>query len=291
MARIKLIVTGDMEKQGLHKSLSKVFSADTNGNAVIWETQKIQCATSHRLIEGRGASRPMQELANAMFAEAIFGKTGTPADLVLVIDDVELGNLEQEHIVAEHFRTAVELKLSTCGNIATQNRYRALLRKKCSFHLLKPMVEAYLFGDGQALQIAGVSDTTPPRLVHLTDVEAFETDDPSWLPTCHEENKSRHALHPWWRHECHPKHYLNHLGKRGQPDYVYEETLHGRDALIALDWAQVPKQASDAPILRALFEDLADWFGITNPLGVGSLNPCFYPAKTVYQAGLILRNM
>ncbi len=290
MALIKLIVTGDMEKLALHKSLSKLFPTDQDGGAVIWETQKIQCATSYRLIEGREPSQPMLALANAMFAEAIFGKKGPPADLVLVIDDVELGNLGQEQVVATHFRTAVESILSAY-NMPTQVRYRELLRAKCSFHLLKPMVEAYLFGDGQALQTAGVSTAIPPRLVHLTDVEAFETNDPPWLPTCYEENKKRHASHPWWRHECHPKHYLNHLGKRGQPDYEYEETHHGRDALIALDWAQVPKLASDAPILRALFEDLADWFGIMNPLGVGSLNPCFYPAGAVYRAGLILRNM
>lgn len=290
MPHIKLIVTGDMEKLALHKSLCKLFPSNKDDETVTWETQKIQSATSHRLIEGREPSQPMVALAKAMFAEAVFGKTGTPADLVLVIDDTELGNLDREHIVTTHFRSAIE---STVGvyNMATQNRYRKILKTKCSFHLLKPMVESYLFGDDQALQTAGISQTTLPQLVHPSDTEAFETNDSSWLPICHKENTTRQVLHPWWRHERHPKHYLNHLGKRGRPNYEYEETHHGRNALIALDWEQVPKQASDAPILRALFEDLADWFNIKNPLGSGCPSPYFYPSKLVHRDSLLLRNM
>lgn len=290
MTRIKLIVTGDMEKQSLHESLRKLFPVVQNGEAVIWETQRVHGATSHRLVEGKEPSRTMQALAKAMLAEAIAGKTGTPADLVLVIDDVELGNLNREHIVAAHFRSAVETLLNDYS-ATTQDRYRSLLRGKCSFHLLKPMIEAYLFGDEQALQIAGVPNTATPRLVHLTDVEAFETNDSIWLPTCWIEN-SKHAVNaPWWRHERHPKHYLEHLGKRGDPDYVYEETRHGKWSLMALAWRQVPKQGRDVPILRALFEDLADWFHISNPLGGGAKNPYFYPEESVRRDRLLLRNM
>lgn len=290
MARIKLIVTGDMEKQALHVSLSQVFSIQ-DGEPVIWDTpRKVQCATSHRLTEAREPSKLMVELVKAMFSEVGIGKTGHPADLVVVIDDLELDNLEQEHVVAAHFRAAVESVLSTY-NMAAQDRYRALLRDKCSFHLMKPMVEAYLFGDEQALRIAGVPDTAILRLVHATDVEAFETNDPAWLPTCQTENIVRRERKPWWRHECHPKHYLEHLAKRGQEDYEYEETRHGRNALMTLAWQRVPKLASDAPILRALFQDLADWFNLPNPLGNGDQDARFYPERTVRRDRLLLRNM
>jgi len=97
MVRIKLIVTGDMEKLALHESLRRVFPGERDGEEVIWEQpRKIHCTTSHPLREDRRPSQPMVELARAMLAEVGIGRTGQPADLVVAIDDVELGNLERE---------------------------------------------------------------------------------------------------------------------------------------------------------------------------------------------------
>lgn len=109
MARIKLIVTGDMEKLALHNSLQQLFPNERDGQEVIWDKPlKTQCATSHRLLSNKSPSGPMKELVKAMIAEAGIGKKGEPADLVVVIDDVELGNLARENIIADHFRAAVE---------------------------------------------------------------------------------------------------------------------------------------------------------------------------------------
>ncbi|MEN8219862.1 MAG: hypothetical protein ABFS56_26640 [Pseudomonadota bacterium] len=113
MARIKLIVTGDMEKLALHKSLQRFFPDERDGQKVTWELpRKTQCATSYQLSplqkDNSNLSKAMKPLAQAMIAEALFGKTGKPADLVVVIDDVELGNLGREDIIAKHFRAAVQ---------------------------------------------------------------------------------------------------------------------------------------------------------------------------------------
>ncbi len=300
MLRIKLIVTGDMEKLALHKSLMRLFPSERNGDEVIWEKpRKLHCATSFRLRslkENNGkCSAQMKELARAMFAETFHSKrkNGKPADLVIVIDDVEIGNLDQEYIIAEHFRAAIEQIIKEKQYSSnTEARYRWILREKCSFHLLKPMVESYLFGDANALRIAGVPDGVNPKLVHPTDVEQFKTDDSAWLPICRIENEKRQKVAPWWRHECHPKRYLEELVKRGGHEF-YEETRHGKDALEKIAWKLVPKCQNDTPFIRSLFEDIADWFEfvIQYPFDPGTINSHFYPDRRVNRDTLLIRNI
>lgn len=294
MARIKLIVTGDMEKAALHESLRRIFPPQRlceNGEDyedVVWDRpQKLDCATSHQLLQGGKLSTPMLALAQAMLSEVGIGKTRNPADLVVVIDDVELGNLGREAIVVDHFRRALNEKLDKYEPVPRQ-RYLLLLQQKCSFHLLRPMVESYLFGDAAALVASGVPANEAPMLVS-TDVEQFETNDPQWLPTCHAKNAGPRPGVPSWRHELHPKHYLEHLTGRGP--VVFDETTYGQRALLSLEWAGVPTLPAETPFVRSLFEDLADWFGVPNPLGPGSLDPRFCPIKTVRRTTLLLRNL
>ncbi|MBD9362141.1 hypothetical protein [Methylomonas fluvii] len=235
-------------------------------------------------------SNPMKELAKTMLVEALEGKKKgqSPADLVIVIDDVELENLGRENVIAEHFQAAVNnaIQLKAKGISAEESRIRSVIRDKCSFHLLKPMVEAYLFGDTVALGLAGVPTEVIPKLVHQSDVEKFETNDPKWLPTCRIENtKKANDNKLWWLHERHPKAYLDYLLPK-----EYSETTHGLQALIKLNWPQVPKCQHDIPIFGSLFQDVADWFNIANPI-TGATHPDFYPTKTSNRANLLLRNM
>jgi hypothetical protein len=285
--RIKLIVTGDMEKAALHRSLQRMFPSDRDGQEVHWDVpRKLDSATSLPLLAGAAPSENMTNLARAMIAEAGIGKTGAPADLVVVIDDVELGNVGRVNVVLDHFRSAVT-KVLDAYETATRARYRAILQQRCSFHLLHPMVEAYLFGDPGALLRAGVPAGQAPLLVD-PDVERFETHDPVWLPTCQMENGRRQRIRPGWRHELHPKHYLEHLAERG--GVFYEETVHGEKSLSGLAWASVPCSPAATPIVRALFEDISDWFYVANPL-TGTPDPALYPVRTVNRAGLLLRNL
>jgi hypothetical protein len=57
------------------------------------------------------------------------------------------------------------------------------------------------------------------------------------------------------------------------------------------DWAGVPKFSTETPMIRALFEDIAAWFGVSNPLGAGASHPEFYPAEGIDPATLLLRNL
>jgi hypothetical protein len=283
MPTIRLIVTGDMEKLALHHSLRRCFpQAD-------WlDPLKMSGTTSHRLMGDREPNSPMLKLAKAMIAEV--RREQHSADLIIVIDDVEVGNMGQEEVVANHFRKAVETGLMRHPDEV--NEIKRKIRTRCSFHLLNPMAEAYLFGDINALQYAGVSLQTPPRLAHPTDVEQFESNDPLWLPKCHQENTLKQQTScNWWRHECHPKHYLTHLIDRNNEGRIYNETKQGREALEKLSWQIVPKCNQDTRCIRALFQDLADWFGIPNPIGVGEVHPAFYPDTHADPATLLLRNM
>ncbi|MGH8475474.1 MAG: hypothetical protein ACRER2_06835 [Methylococcales bacterium] len=231
----------------------------------------------------------MLDLAKAMLTESLDGKKGIPADLVVAIDDVELGNLEQQAIVTEHFRAAINEAIKLRMHDAnSEDRYLDILRQRCFFHLFKPMVESYLFGDANALRVAGVPSNVNPKLIHASDVEQFETNDPSWLPICRLENGRRKQATPWWCHERHPKHYLKYFADRGQ--VFYEEARHGKNALIQLDWKRVPKCPTDTLIIRSLFEDLSDWFGVPNPIQ-GLTHPVVYPPKTINRTNLRLRNL
>lgn len=293
MVQVRLLVTGDMEVKSLADSLKAQFPAERLGKDVTWlKPRRSPCATSHRLRAGADPSKPMLDLARAMLAEVIAGRQGIPVDLVVVVEDVEIDNLGQEDIVADHFRRAVEIELAERErnwDMRTRERNRQRVRDCCSFHVLRPMPEAYFFGDPLALQRAGLAPHAH-QLRHATDVEKFEVTDTSWLPQCQEMNQ-RHAQagRAWWRHECHPKEYLQHLlTLNNRP--AYDETSHGAAALATLNWRIVPKVEADAIFVRALFEDLADWFYVASPIS-GQTAPAYYPTKRVRHDKLLLRNM
>jgi len=248
-------------------------------------------STSNRLRADAEPSTAMTNLAKAMVAEVIAGRTGAPADLVIVIDDVELDNMGQEQIVASLFRKAVRAELDRRrhnSDMRTHDRNVQSVRERCSFHVLRPMPEAYFFGDPLALQRAGAIQS--PILLNTTDVEEFEVTDPAWLPICHATNQQHAACgRHWWRHEIHPKEYLAHLV--GQNDPIgYSETIHGAAALANLNWPEVPKVAGDVMFARALFQDIADWFDVTSPMP-GLTSDLFYPGKGIRHDALLIRNM
>jgi hypothetical protein len=278
-----------MEQSALHHSLKKSFPSTKGKHLVEWDTpHRLNGATSYQLAPLAGdtkLSTSILKLANAMLAEAIAGKTSEPADLVIVIDDVELGNLQQENLVAQHFKAAVEvvIKKSYCDKEA---EVREQIRQKCSFHLLKPMVEAYLFADRNALTIAGVATSVEPYLLNATDVEEFEVNDPNvdWLSHCQQKNNDN--INIWWREERHAKHYLEHLTGGTNTD-----NKAGKEALLDLNWRLVTKTSTDAPIISAMFADIADWFGMpVNPL-IGTPSTDFWCGNSGIKKNLLLRNM
>jgi hypothetical protein len=110
MFRIKLIVTGDMEKGALRQSLQTCFPDRRGGRRVEWlEARKEQGTTTRQIQADEPPSRPMKALAKVMLTEVRKSKTigQQPPDLVVAIDDLELGNLGREDVVVRHFRAAM----------------------------------------------------------------------------------------------------------------------------------------------------------------------------------------
>ena len=299
---IKLIVTGDSEKKSLHKSLQSCFPNETvNGDSVIWDQpRKVNGTTSNRLTQGVGPSSSMKAMVDAMFSEILSGKkpNNSPPDFVIVIDDVELGNVGQEDVVVQSFLTAVNDKLAQLreiNSVAKFNTIQTRIRTCCSFHLLCPMVEAYFFADPNTLISGGVADGINSMLTHPTDVEQFDASPdlhPEWQALCKSKNAAQIGRAPWWKTERHPKHYLTHLLSVSNAA-AYHETTLGSEMIEAIKWTTVAKISTDSPIISALLEDIWDWYGIVPSAGqcVGKSSDLMYRARPTYPFQRILRNL
>jgi hypothetical protein len=182
----------------------------------------------------------MQGLARAVLAEVWEGADGKPPELVVAIDDVELHNFDQREVVCDRFRAALELEIQSREfSHTTEQRVRARVRERCSFHLLCPMVESYLFGDPIALVRAGCAPDVEPVLA-CADLEEFESGDETWLPACAAIDAEQAArANRWWCERRHAKHYLEHLVDRSGG--FYDEVTSGQAAFAELDW---PRAAS-----------------------------------------------
>ncbi|PRQ07517.1 hypothetical protein [Enhygromyxa salina] len=239
MKRVRFIVTGDLEWAAIVPSISRLFPSQTfEGEDVEWlQPRKVHGATGNRLRPNQEPDRAMRGLARALLAEAWEGADGTPADLVIAVDDVELNNFDQRQLICEHFRVALEREIEARDrDQQTTQRIRDRVRERCSFHLLCPMVEGYFFADRSALRLAGCAANVAPRLSHA-DVEEFECCDADWLPGCIAENQRKAAMPipmPWWREERHAKHYLEYLVERDGGHY--DEVLGGKAGFAALAW-------------------------------------------------------
>jgi hypothetical protein len=233
-------------------------------------------------------------MANALVTETFIGPSRTLPDLVIGIDDLELANIHQPHVVTAWLRRAVQDRIverfSTQGAESPDaDRAREALRVRCSFHLFVPLTEAYFFGEAAALTRAGVRQGIP---VHRsgTDVEAFETGDPEFLAAASKKNaEMAERGYAWWREERHPKRYLEFLV--GRSGGLYQETEGGVRALEALDWPSIGADLRAVHFARALFEDLSDALAIPNPLGAGAVSGWTYPARTIRRETLTLRNL
>lgn len=281
--RVKLIVSGDLERTALHHSLQRHFQRTGSGEEVEFlRPTKEQGPTSNPLPALSGdPPQLVRKFCKAMIAETLFGSEvrQAPPDLVIGIDDLELDNLAQPELVTGWIRRGVEAYLSANPeNKRTDERRREALRTRCAFHLLAPMPEAYFFGERAALERAGVSTTVHARL-DTRDLEDFRVGDPEYEPR---EGRPDDLQHP--------KRYLKHLLHRsGRPlARPYRETRDGKAALATLAWPSLSSEPRALGFARALFEDIADVLGVPSPLGEGHSASLTYPND---HRNLILRNL
>lgn len=240
--------------------------------------------TSNRLDERHERTPPEAacELIERASQAALGDRNVSAADLVVILEDLELVNIDQPDRVARVLRAAVKQHIDSLGNEnrgKVVKRTRDALLQRVSFHLLVPMVEALFFADPMGLQNAGVpagsshsfADSCDPEEFMTTDaayLEATEAACPCWARLPHGQRKN---LRPKWLGTArarHPKGYIQWLCRDGEEKNctTYHETDDGGTALQRLDWRRVlERPAHHLRYLRALVADVADALGEQPP--------------------------
>jgi hypothetical protein len=260
----------------------------------------------------RVADRPnnADKLIDRAVGAAIGDRSVKAADLVLIIDDLELVNLTQPDAVTMAVRKAAARHLDRfTENLRLQHRVRRALRERVSFHLVKPMIESWLFADPEGPRRSGVPLARVPHRLATGDDEDFQTDDAAFeldtgercsawaaMPTASpRQRKRKHKSRPVWvkageLRRLHPKAYMSWLCT--DPDQSncssYSETTHGAPALAAIDWEALLGAPASAPFARALVNDIADCLGIDPPFP-GHVAAC--TASSVLPREPVLRNL
>jgi len=277
---IQLIVTGEMEKKALAKALEKAFPT------LSFETQQLQGFTSADLSNSMLLNLPIKRIAYELVAAVDPGRKGKPADMAIVIEDLELENVHQADVVIKCFRDAVkECVYERWSNLARQEQCFRKIRERCSFHLFVPMTEAYFFGESDALRRAGAERDSTVSGADMNVEEFFVSDDADYLNA---PLKSIYWATDSERRRRHPKDYLQYLcdpiGVKKRKER-YRETHGGVRALESLNWNAVLNNQEYVTFLRALFDDISDRFNLENPYS-GNCHPL-----TDYAGGTLLRNI
>ncbi len=240
----------------------------------------------------RLAGRPCgaaDKLIERAVGEAIGNRGSPPADLVLIIDDLELYNIHQPAAVVGIIREAARRYLD---RIAADNgnteRHAQALRERVSFHLAKPMIEAWLFADPAGPTNAGVPASRVPKLKTLNDPECFCCDDAAFaadsgaecaawnaLSSDTERQKSRKKkLRPIWlnwddRRLLHPKAYLAWLcmDSDDKTCSTYSETKGGAAALERIAWNSLLAEVDHCCFVRSMVNDIAFHLGLAEHAG------------------------
>ncbi|HEX8705352.1 MAG TPA: hypothetical protein VF815_41350, partial [Myxococcaceae bacterium] len=251
MSRVQLIVTGDMELAALAASMRHAFP---ESKLDFLPTQKVQDFTSIRLgvHPGRvpGLKTRAQQMAQAIVSAFVPGRfLNAPLDLVLAVDDLELVNVDQPHVVTAYLAREIELTIQDRQLLKSdETRVRELLRNRASFHLFVPMPEAYFYAEPAALIRAGARAASQFDVVQR-DTETFEVDDAlyrGWL-----EKRAPKAVEP----HRHPKQYLRYLcDPNANIERAYRETQEGAKALEELAWSEVTAREGREAYARALLE-------------------------------------
>lgn len=291
--KVALLPTGRTEWQGLPRALAALFPGhDFHALPTIEEVRShpddfpSAGFTSSPLGERHETSPPeaASELVERAARAALGDRHVKAADMVVVLDDLELANVAQPDRVVRVFRAAVTKHLKGLGSGPIEARTRAALRERVSFHLFVPMVEALFFADPGALRNAGVPAGQPVAFASTCDPEAFLTTDAVYLqateaacPRWSELPAGRKKkLRPKWlgtsSRDRHPKGYLQWLCRDGAEKSctTYRETEDGGRALAGIDWSTLLSRPGEhVTYLRALLADIEERLGgpaVTGPV-------------------------
>ena len=176
MADVVLLPTGKMEHAGLVPALSALFPEVEFVVEPPDEPLTGFTSTDVRRLPAPQEFTEVSELAARLVAAVKPGRRGKRPTFAVAIDDLELVNDPHPAEVIAYFRRAVIEHVERVWRPpADANSDFNLVRECCSFHLFRPMTEAYFFGEPAALQRASVQ--RPSQLVDGLDFENFETTD------------------------------------------------------------------------------------------------------------------
>lgn len=313
--KVAILPTGRTEWHGMARMLKRLFP--THDFYCLPTKAEVQSDPDHYPYPGFTSTQltsvhlneppeSARELVSRAAQEALGDRRHTAADLVLIIDDVELPNMTQLNRVVAVMRRAVEVHLSELQSVGHHGRTATVLREKVSFHLIAPMVEAWFFADASALAKAGVDATTQVHFCTTTDPEVFMTNDPAYLaateadcPTWAAMPQGRKKkLRPKWLgsqpREQHPKGYLQWLCRASSERNCtsYSETSNGGEALAELSWQAVSiRDPEHFALLRALVEDLADGLATAPAQPIGAPKVGSPTSRSDAPRGALLRNI
>jgi hypothetical protein len=268
MPRVVLIPTGRMEHAVLGASLSPLFPGvvfDSEPPGAPHSSFTSMNVTHPGRPSRAGAPKSQDKLAASLVAAVVEpGRRRKAADLAVVIEDLELVNDHQPEQVIRVFREAVQRNLSArpWPSQKRQDQAYQLVRQRCSFHLYRPMTEAYFFGELGALQRAGAIH--PAQLANPPDLEQFRSTDMAYLGLPTGSKPIKDMPH----RQAHPKSYLDYLcdPTLANQSRRYAETVGGAAALRQLDWRQVLALPPHCPFLHAFLDDLAFALNPSPPL-------------------------
>lgn len=289
-----ILPTGRTEWLGLARALGRLFpdhefyclptTAEVDSAGVLFPyggfTSSI-LTTVHEVTPPESA----RELVSRAAQEALGDRRKRAADLVFIIDDVELPNMGQIDRVVAVMHQAVAAHLAGLQRTDHHARTMTTLREKVSFHLIAPMIESWFFADRGALAAVGVPATTTVCFSQTTDPEVFVTDDAAYLAATEADCPALAALTPQRRkkvrpkwlgsqpRERHPKGYIQWLCRA--PDQRgctgYSETSQGGPALAEISWpVLLGRNVAHFGLLRALVEDLAGGLACEPAVHAGS---------------------
>jgi hypothetical protein len=274
--RVLLLLTGTCERRGLPRALDAAFAHRVDvqfefyGEHQSFTSESVPIASI--LQQVNPAERgPVDKLASALLDAGL--ERG--CDLAIAVDDLELINAGRAREVRALFRAAVDREVA---KFALTSVERERIAARCSFHLLAPMVEAYFFGERDAVQRALDHANAPAGIAWTTSspsIETFRASDQTYAdrvasPDLRKPERDGDKALAWRaaNREAHPKHYMEFLCRHAP--LGYREGKAGVAALEKLDFASVLAAPGGAPLLAELLADLEDGLGLPSVLGSGA---------------------
>lgn len=301
-AKVRLVVTGQLEHRALAPALGRLFPQADFAPSVLPAAKDLRGFTSARVDPAAIADQAKAAIVDGLvddLAGALRGPRREEADLVVLIDDLELANRGNEARVLQAVREAVHRHLARRGD---KGHFADLFRERASVHFFDPMVEAYLIASTSSRGVISIDENVRHRRdVGAESFEVLRDADPTYfdeaLGECSDGRSPKGRRCPWQypaeERARHPKAYLKYL-RRGSPPRQfcsdYKETEQGVAALAALQWSEALETPDTVPFLDALVEDLSQTLG---PPALEGWVPCGRAWTSLARAPLsrVMRNV